>query len=84
MDAQATANFPFLTGNTFFGLKFGQKIIKTVIIGCEIWYLDWFEYTESNGDVHFFRFWLKIPFLGKICPKINIVSSAKIRYLDWF
>ena len=22
-----------------------------------------------NGDVHFFRFCLEIPFLGKLCPK---------------
>ena len=40
--------------------------------------LDWkhpfFGQILSNGDVHFFRFWLEIPFLGKFCQKIKIVS----------
>ena len=35
----------------------------------EIWYVDWFEYAEFNGCVHFFWFRLKVPFLGKFAPE---------------
>ena len=31
--------------------------------------VDYFEYAEFNGDVHFLRFLLEIPFLGKLGPK---------------
>ena len=37
----------------------------------EIWYLDQFEYAELNGDVHFFRFPLEKPFLGKFGHKLQ-------------
>ena len=32
-------------------------------------FADYFEHAEFNGDVHFFLFWLEIPFLGKLGPK---------------
>ena len=31
--------------------------------------LDWFEYVEFNGDVHFFYFRANIPILGTPFPK---------------
>ena len=31
----------------------------------EIWYQDYFEYAEFNGDVNFFCFLSELPFLGK-------------------
>ena len=37
----------------------------------EIRYLHQLEYGELNSDVHFFRFWLEIPFLRKFGPKIQ-------------
>ena len=33
------------------------------------WYTDWFEYAELSGNVHFFRFWPEMSFLGKFSPK---------------
>ena len=35
-----------------------------MLVYAEIWYLHLFEYGEFNCDVHFFCFWLEIPFLG--------------------
>ena len=35
----------------------------------EILYLDQFKYAEFSGGVHFSRFKVEIPFLGKFGPK---------------
>ena len=59
--------FLFSTGNTLFG-QFGPKI-KIANLN-KIWYLAKFEYAECMGDIHFFRLWSKIPFLGKFGPVI--------------
>ena len=49
----------------------------------EIWHLYLFEYLELNVDVNFFRFWLKIPFLDKLCPNYqNCQFKLKFGNLD--
>ena len=35
-----------------------------------ILWMDLSEYVEFNGDVNFFPFWPKIPFLGKFSSKV--------------
>ena len=45
----------------------------------EIWYLDYFEYTEFNSDVPFFYFNLEIPFFGQIfSKKLKLPIQAEI------
>ena len=54
---------------TFF--RFWPEIPQNskLFVQIEIGILTNFKYTESNGDVQFFRFRLEIPFLGKFVRK---------------
>ena len=51
----------------FFG-KFGPKN-QNCQFWPEIWFLDYFEFAEFNGAVHFFCFRSEKAFLGKFGPK---------------
>ena len=44
--------FLFPTGIPLYGRIWSSKSRSSVY--AKIWYLDWFEYAEFNGDVHFF------------------------------
>ena len=46
--------FSFTTENTLFGQTSSQN--SKLFVYSEIWYLDYFEYVELNGDVHFLFF----------------------------
>ena len=61
--------FLFSTGNTIFG-QIWSKTSKLSVYA-DVGHLDWFKYVEFNGDIHLFRFWPEIPFLGKFGPKIK-------------
>ena len=79
MDAGISAIFPFWIENSFLG-KSGRKKKKSKLsVYAEIWYLEWFEYVEFIGDVHFNRFRLQIPFLDKFGPK-NQTCQFKLKF----
>ena len=64
--------FPFLTENTFF-VHIWSKNLR-LSLWAEIWYLDYFEYAQFNGDAEVFCFRPKIPFLGNLFQKNKTVS----------
>ena len=59
--------FSFFDWKYFFG-DIWSKNLK-LSIQTEIGYVDWFEFAEFNGCVHFYWFRLEIPFSGKFGPK---------------
>ena len=60
--------YQFSTENILFEYIWSRKS-KLSIEANKIWYLDWFEYTEFNGDVHFFCFQPEIMLLDKFGSK---------------
>ena len=52
---------------SFFAFDLGKIWSKNskLFVQSEIWYLDYFEYAEVNGDVHFCLFPIKNTFLGE-------------------
>ena len=64
--------FLFLIGNTLFGQIWSKK--SKLSLWAEIWYLHLFEHAEFNGDVHFFVFDRKYPFLANLVQKVKIIS----------
>ena len=66
-------------GNTLFEEIWFKKSKFSVLT--EIWFLDWFEYGEFNGAVHFFCFILQTPFTKTLngVKKSTIIVSATLR-----
>ena len=64
--------FLFLIGNTLFGQIWSKK--SKLSLWAEIWYLHLFEHAEFIGDVHFFVFDRKYPFLANLVQKVKIIS----------
>ena len=81
--------FSFFDWKYFFG-HIWSKSLK-LSIQTEIGYVDWFEFAEFNGCVHFYWFRLEVPFLGKCGPEnqnywfklkfcISLIRIHRIQY----
>ena len=53
--------------------KIWSKKSKLSVEG-KTWYLNYFEYAEFNGHVHFFVFGRKYPFWANLVQKIKVVK----------
>ena len=73
--------FPFSSGNTLFGYVWSKKKKSKLSVYAEIWHLDYVEYAEFNGLVHFFCFRQKILFWGKFNLKKRQISQFKLKFV---